>query len=345
MVMASQDFSHLNFRHLNDLTRLDLVDGLPKFKYEKDHLCSACERGKSKKASHPLKLVPSDHSKLELLHMELCGPLRVASINGKKYILVIVDDYSRYTWVYFLYSKDENPEIIKKFITQAQLNYKAKVCRILTDNAVATACFTQNQSIIHTRHNKTPYELLHGRKLNVEYFHVFGSLCYPTNDRDDLGKIKPKADIGVFIGYSETSRGFRIYNRRTKKIMETIHVKFDELTAMASEHDCLEPELQRFINHNSSAETMNTPSKEDLDNLFGLMYEEYFEKKFSDTPINSATQPTQIHEDSPSTSLIIVGEHEAPTIVSTSDEQTSLISLTEADEIDQEDSADFDGNS
>ncbi|GJY19581.1 retrovirus-related pol polyprotein from transposon TNT 1-94 [Tanacetum coccineum] len=288
--------SHLNFGTINDLTRLDLVDGLPKFKYGKDHLCSACERGKSKKASHPLKLVPSDHSKLELLHMDLCGPMRVALINGKKYILVIVDDYSRYTWVYFLHSKDETPKIIKKFIAQAQLNYKAKVCKIRTDNgtefknatlkahyeklaartmlifsrlpeflwaeAVATACFTQNRSIIHTRHNKTPYELLHGRKPNDEYFHVFGSLCYPTNDRDDLGKMKPKADI-----------------------------RFDELTAMASEHDCLEPELQRSINHNSSVETMNTPSKEDLDTLFGPMYEEYFEKKFSDTPINFAAQP------------------------------------------------------
>ncbi|GJU90702.1 retrovirus-related pol polyprotein from transposon TNT 1-94 [Tanacetum coccineum] len=244
---------HRRLSHLNFGT-------IPKFKYGKDHLCSACERGKSKKASHPLKLVPSDHSKLELLHMDLCSPMRVASINGKKYILVIVDDYSRYTWVYFLHSKDETPEIIKKFIAQAQLNYKAKVCKIRTDNverrnrtlveaartmlifsrlpeflwaeAVATACFTQNWSIIHTRHNKTPYELLRGRKPNVEYFHVFGSLCYPTNDRDDLGKMKPKANIRVFIGYSETSRGFRIYNRRTKKIMETINVKFDELTAM-----------------------------------------------------------------------------------------------------------------
>ncbi|GJR14490.1 integrase, catalytic region, zinc finger, CCHC-type containing protein [Tanacetum coccineum] len=86
--------SHLNFGTINDLTKHDLVDGLPKFKYGKDHLCSACERGKSKKASHPPKLVPSSHSKLELLHMDLCGPIRVASINGKKYILVIVDDYS-----------------------------------------------------------------------------------------------------------------------------------------------------------------------------------------------------------------------------------------------------------
>ncbi|GJY46537.1 putative ribonuclease H-like domain-containing protein [Tanacetum coccineum] len=345
--------SHLNFGTINDLTRLELVDGLPKFIYGKDHLCSACERGKSKKASHLLKLVSSDHSKLELLHMDLCGPMRV----------------------YFLHSKDETPEIIKKFIAQAYLNYKAKVCKIRTDNdtefknatlkahyemlgimqqfliartpqqngvverhnrtlvevartmlvfsrlpeflwaeAVAAACFTQNWSIIHTRHNKTPYELLRGRKPSVEYFHMFGSLCYPTNDRDDLGKMKSKADIRVFIGYSEISRGFRIYNIRTKKIMENINVKFNELTAMASEHDCLEPELQRFINHNSSAETINTPSKEDLDNLFSPICEEYFEKKFFDTPINSAAQPTQIHEDSPSTSSIIVDEHEAPPI-------------------------------
>ncbi|GKA65906.1 hypothetical protein Tco_0765613 [Tanacetum coccineum] len=88
---AIQILSHLNFGTINDLTKLDLVDGLPKFKYGKDHLCSACERGKSKKASHPPKLIPSDYSKLELLHMDLCGPMRVASVNGKKYILVIVE--------------------------------------------------------------------------------------------------------------------------------------------------------------------------------------------------------------------------------------------------------------
>ncbi|GKD21237.1 putative ribonuclease H-like domain-containing protein [Tanacetum coccineum] len=210
--------------------------------------------------------------------------------------------------------------------------------------AVATTCFTQNRSIIHTRHNKTPYELLRGRKPNVEYFHVFGSLCYPTNDQDDLGKMKPKADIGIFIGYSETSRWFRIYNRHTKKIMETIHVKFDELTAMASEHDCLEPVFQRFNNNTSSANTMNTPSKEDLDNLFGPMFEEYFKKRSFDTPINYAAQPTQFHKDSPSTSSIIVDEHEAPPIENTSDEQTSPISLTDANAFNQEDSADFNGN-
>ncbi|GJR10198.1 integrase, catalytic region, zinc finger, CCHC-type containing protein [Tanacetum coccineum] len=187
-------------------------------------------------------------------------------------------------------------------------------------------------------------EFLWAEAPNVEYFHVFGSLCYPTNDQDDLGKMKPKADIGIFIGYSETSRWFRIYNRHTKKIMETIHVKFDELTAMASEHDCLEPVFQRFNNNTSSANTMNTPSKEDLDNLFGPMFEEYFKKRSFDTPINYAAQPTQFHKDSPSTSSIIVDEHEAPPIENTSDEQTSPISLTDANAFNQEDSADFNGN-
>ncbi|GKE39487.1 retrovirus-related pol polyprotein from transposon TNT 1-94 [Tanacetum coccineum] len=318
--------SHLNFGTINDLTKLDLVDGLPKFKYGKDHLCSACERGKSKKASHPPKLIPSDYLKLELLHMDLCGPMRVALINEKKYILVIVDDFSRFTWVYFLHSKDETPEIIKKFIAQLGIMKQFSIARTPQQNgvvkrrnrtlveaartmlifsrlpeflwakAVATACFTQNRSIINTRHNKTPYEMLRGRKPNIEYFHVFGSLCYPTNDRDDLVKMKPKVNIGVFIGYSETSR--------------------DDI--------------------------MNTPSKEDLDNLFGPMFEDYFEQKSSDTTINSAAQPTHVQEDSPSTSSIIVDTHEAPLVVTTSDEQTSPISLQESDEFSQEDSADFD---
>ncbi|GKB41929.1 integrase, catalytic region, zinc finger, CCHC-type containing protein [Tanacetum coccineum] len=132
--------SNLYTISISDMVASSPVCLMPKakvmFKYGKDHLCSVCERVKSKKASHPLKLVLSDHSKLELLHMDLCGPMRVASINGKKYILVIVDDYFRYTWVYFLHSKDETPEIIKKFIAQAQQNYKAKVCKIRTDNGI-----------------------------------------------------------------------------------------------------------------------------------------------------------------------------------------------------------------
>nr|GEY79598.1 integrase, catalytic region, zinc finger, CCHC-type, peptidase aspartic, catalytic [Tanacetum cinerariifolium] len=101
--------------------------------------------------------------------------------------------------------------------------------------AVATACFTQNRSIIRLRHGKTPYELLHSKLPDLSFFNVFGALCYPTNDSENLGKLQPKADIGIFIGYAPTKKSFRIYNRRTRRIIEIIYVDFDELTAMASE--------------------------------------------------------------------------------------------------------------
>nr|GEZ66479.1 retrovirus-related Pol polyprotein from transposon TNT 1-94 [Tanacetum cinerariifolium] len=105
-----QRLSHLNFDTINDLARNDLVAGLLKFKYHKEHLCPLCEQGKSKRASHPPKPVSNSRQRLHLLHMDLCGPMRIASINRKRYVLVIVDDYSRYTWVQFLRSKDEVPE-------------------------------------------------------------------------------------------------------------------------------------------------------------------------------------------------------------------------------------------
>nr|GEZ72476.1 retrovirus-related Pol polyprotein from transposon TNT 1-94 [Tanacetum cinerariifolium]GEZ74697.1 retrovirus-related Pol polyprotein from transposon TNT 1-94 [Tanacetum cinerariifolium] len=98
--------------------------------------------------------------------------------------------------------------------------------------AIATACFTQNYSIIHHRFNKTPYELINGRKQDISFLYVFGALCYPKNDREDIGKLEEKGDIGFFIGYSVDSCAYRVYNRRSKKIIETMNVTFDELSAM-----------------------------------------------------------------------------------------------------------------
>ncbi|GJR82158.1 retrovirus-related pol polyprotein from transposon TNT 1-94 [Tanacetum coccineum] len=95
---------------------------------------------------------------------------------------------------------------------------------------VATACYTLNRSLVHTLHGKTYYELLKGKKPNLQYFRVFGSLCYPTNDYDDVGKTQHKAYIGIFVGYAPTKKAYRIYNKRTRKIQETVHVAFDELT-------------------------------------------------------------------------------------------------------------------
>ncbi|GJT18542.1 putative ribonuclease H-like domain-containing protein [Tanacetum coccineum] len=247
--------------------------------------------GKSKKHTHKPKTENTNLEVLNTLHMDLCGPMRVQTINGKKYILVIVDDYSRFTWVKFLRSKDVTPKVVIKFLKQIQVGLNKTIRNIRTDNGtkfvnkdltdyyecvgifhqktvlrtpqqndvverrnrtlveatrtmlifskapmflwaevVATACYTQNRSFIHTRHCKTPYELVYDKKPDITFFRVFGALCYPTNDIEDLGKLQPIADIGIFVGYASSRKGYRIYNKRTRRIMETIHVQFDELT-------------------------------------------------------------------------------------------------------------------
>ncbi|GKF26761.1 uncharacterized mitochondrial protein-like protein, partial [Tanacetum coccineum] len=122
----------------------------------------------------------------------------------------------------------------------------AKAPLFLWAEAVATACYTQNRSIVRLRYGKTPYELLHEKPPNLLFFYVFGALCYPTNDSENLGKLQPKADIGIFISYAPTKKAFRIYNRRTRRIIETIHVDFDELTVMAFEHSCSRPTLHEM---------------------------------------------------------------------------------------------------
>ncbi|GJZ06746.1 integrase, catalytic region, zinc finger, CCHC-type containing protein [Tanacetum coccineum] len=126
--------NHLNFGTINDLARKDLVRGLPRLKFEKDHLCSTCQLGKSKKHTHKPKTENTNLEVLNTLHMDLCGPMRVQTINGKKYILVIVDDYSRFTWVKFLRSKDETPEVVIKFLKQIQVGLNKTIRYIRTDN-------------------------------------------------------------------------------------------------------------------------------------------------------------------------------------------------------------------
>ncbi|GJT24598.1 retrovirus-related pol polyprotein from transposon TNT 1-94 [Tanacetum coccineum] len=223
--------NHFNFGTINDLARKDLVRGLPRFKFEKDHLCSACQLGKSKKHTHTPKAENTNLEVLNTLHMNLYGPIRVQTYNGKKYILVIVDDYSRFTWVKFLRLKDETPKFVINFLKQIQVGLNKTVRYIRTDNGiefvnqilnkyyervgifhqkivprtpqqngvverrnrtlveaartmqifskaliflwaevVATACYTQNRSLIQTRHNKTPYELVHNKKPGLTFF-------------------------------------------------------------------------------------------------------------------------------------------------------------------------------
>nr|GEV43752.1 retrovirus-related Pol polyprotein from transposon TNT 1-94 [Tanacetum cinerariifolium] len=209
----------------NDLQQNDIVVGLLKLKFIKDHLCSSCELGKAKRKSFHTKITPSSKRRLQLLHMGLCGPMRVASINGKRYVLVTVDDYSRYTWTYFLRSKDETPEVLIDFLRLVQRGLQAQVRIVQTDKgteflnktlhayfaakgihhqtatkvalffwaeAIAIACFSQNRSLVIPRHEKTPYHIINDWKPSVKFFHIFGSLCFKVRDGENLDKMKEK---------------------------------------------------------------------------------------------------------------------------------------------------------
>ncbi|GJT22503.1 retrovirus-related pol polyprotein from transposon TNT 1-94 [Tanacetum coccineum] len=277
--------SHLNFDYITLLSKKDVVNGLPKLKYVKDQLCSSCEMSKAKRSSFKAKAVPSSKGRLNLLHMDLCGPMRVASINGKKYILVIVDDYSRYTWTLFLRSKDETPETLHAYFKEEGIKHQTSTPRTPKQNgvverqnrtlvkaartmlsasklplsfwaeAVATACYTQNRSIIISTHGKTAYHIINDRKPSIKHLHIFGCICYITRDGENLDKMKEKGDPCVMVGYSTQSKGYRVYNKRTRLIVESIHIKFDEIKEMMSDHNSsdLAPQRQEMSVENVSS--------------------------------------------------------------------------------------------
>ncbi|GJW80828.1 retrovirus-related pol polyprotein from transposon TNT 1-94 [Tanacetum coccineum] len=223
-----QRLSHLNFNTINELAKNDLISGPPKFKYLKEHLCPSCEQGKGKMAPYKPKLVPNSKQRLHLLHMELCGPMRVESIYGKRVGI------SHQTSSVKTPQQNGVVEQINRTLVEAARTMLIFSCALLflCAEAIATAYYTQNCSLIN------------GRKPSISFLHVFGALCYPKNDCEDIRKLGEKGDIGFFIGYSANSCAYRVYNRRTKKIIETMNVTFDEISKMAFEQRSPKPELQ-----------------------------------------------------------------------------------------------------
>ncbi|GJZ47737.1 retrovirus-related pol polyprotein from transposon TNT 1-94, partial [Tanacetum coccineum] len=164
--------------------------------------------------------------------------------------------------------------------------------------AVATACYTQNRSLINTRHCKTSYELVHDKKPDLTFFRVFVALCYPINDSEDLGKLQPIPDIGIFVGYAPSRKGYRIYNKRTRRIMETIHVQFDELTEHMAPVQLSTGPAPTFLMHgqissglvpNSVPAAPYVPlTNKYLEILFQLMFDEYLEPPRVERPVSPA---------------------------------------------------------
>ncbi|KAJ9562289.1 hypothetical protein OSB04_007449 [Centaurea solstitialis] len=363
-VLWHRRLSHLNYATINQLAKTGLVTGLPSLRFTKEQLCSACEMGKIKKSSHKLKVEHNTSKPLQLIHMDLCGPMRVQSINGRKYVLVIVDDFSRYTWVNFLRSKDSASDIIISFIRNVQVRLQLPVQVIHTDNgtefknrkldsfldsvgithtfsaartpqqngvverknrtlveaartmltfsklplhfwaeAVASACFTQNRSLITKRFMKTPYELVYNRPPSIKFFRVFGCECYVKNDKDNLDKFSPKGDEGVFIGYAKDSPSYRVYNKKTRCVVESTNVDFEEGIEEDSTPAPVAPGISGVLasdqlhgNPMTSSSPANKPSYSnsntcDLDELFEFFYKELPAPANITLPVPAVVQP------------------------------------------------------
>ncbi|GJY67030.1 retrovirus-related pol polyprotein from transposon TNT 1-94 [Tanacetum coccineum] len=281
--------SHLNFKNINNLAKHNLVSGLPSLTFSKDKNCSACEKGKHHRASFKTKRSFSINKSLHLLHMDLFGPVKPQTISHNKYTLVIVDEYSRYTWVFCLKKKSDAADCIMSFIRKMENLNEVRVKELRSDNgtefrnhkleefydekgisqnfsspctpeqngvakkrnktlieagrtmlnsaklskqfwgeAVNTACYTQNRSIIVKRHGKTSYDVFRGRSPDISYFHVFGCPIHIHNHRDHLGKFDEKDDDGFFLGYSQVAKAFRVFNIRRQEMEEIVHVTFSE---------------------------------------------------------------------------------------------------------------------
>nr|GEY06014.1 hypothetical protein [Tanacetum cinerariifolium] len=195
---------------------------------------------------------------------------------------------------------------------------------------IATACYTLNRSFIHTLHEKTYYELLKGKKPDLKYFRVFDSLCYPTNDYDDVGKLKEKADIAIFVGYAPTKKAYRVYNKQTRKIQETVHVTFDELSGGRTSFDLVKDPP--------------TPSVSTTVQKFDELFQPWIDKdeEFLPTPTAPVNAPVvhapEIAIATPSTTLFSKGAPAvtiSPSVSESSPQDTSVHGIeTPIDDVD-----------
>ncbi|GJY65744.1 putative ribonuclease H-like domain-containing protein [Tanacetum coccineum] len=252
---------HVNFKTINKLVKENLVRGLPTKRFENDQTCVAYLKRKQHKASCKSKIQNFITQPLFMLHMDLFGPTFVSSLINKKYCLVVTDDNSIFTWVFFLATKDETSGILKSFITELENLVDKKLRRncvartsqqigvaerrnrtlieaartMLADSklpttfwaeAVNTSCYVQNRVLVVKPHNKTPYELFRGRTPALSFMRPFGCHVTILNTLDYLGKFDGKSDEGFFVGYLMNSKAFRVYNIRTRKVEENLHIRF-----------------------------------------------------------------------------------------------------------------------
>nr|GEY88019.1 hypothetical protein [Tanacetum cinerariifolium] len=193
----------------------------------------------------------------------------------------------------------------------------AKIPLFFWAKAIATACFTQNRSLVIPRHEKTPYHIINDRKPSVKFFHIFGSLCYIVRDGENLDKMKGKGDACIFVGYSTQSRAYRVFNKRTRVIVETIHVNFDELPQMALDHASSDPAPEyRTVTTSNELDLLFSPMFDELLNRSSKVVSKSFVVSTADAPNQRQqhTTPLKTHTTLAPTCQVPT---QAPTVVST----------------------------
>nr|GEV77314.1 hypothetical protein [Tanacetum cinerariifolium] len=269
--------AHINFKTINKLVKGNLVKGLPTKVFEYDHTCVACNKGKQHRASCKTKPVSSVDQPLYRLHMDLFGPTFVKILNKKRYCLVVTDDYSRIKGIQCTKNPQQNDiaERKNKTLIEAARTMLADSLLLISfwAEAVNTACYVQNRVLVTKPHNKTPYELLHGRTPSIDFMRPFGYHVTIINTLDSLGKFKGKVDEGFLVGYFVYSKSFRVFNSRTRIVQETLHVNFLEnkpnanndgdATFDGKEHDfdAKKPEFEVILSHSSSAQSRKQDDK------------------------------------------------------------------------------------
>ncbi|WVZ70159.1 hypothetical protein U9M48_018847 [Paspalum notatum var. saurae] len=238
-------------KKLQKVMKKELVRGLKDITFEKDKLCSACQVGKQVANTHPSKTFMSTLRPLELLHMDLFGPTTYTSIGGNNYGFVIVDDFSRYTWVYFFEDKTKVAHVFSKFAKRAQNEFNTSIMKIRSDNRREfdntnieeycdevgikhefSATYTPQQNGVVKRKNRTLITL--ARSMLDEYgtnekfwAEAINTACYASNRR---------CDIGFLLGYSSKSKAYRVFNNATGVVEETYDVEFDESNGSQGAH-------------------------------------------------------------------------------------------------------------
>nr|GEW64545.1 putative ribonuclease H-like domain-containing protein [Tanacetum cinerariifolium] len=220
--------THANFKTINKLAKNGLAEGLPLKLFTNEHNCDACNKGKQHKDSYKAIFAMRTISEpLKLLHMDLFGPTSIRSIDQKYYSLVVTDDFSRFSCIFFLGTKDETFYILKDFIAliENQLNKKVKAirCDNGTEFWIAKLIDLYKEKGIKRDYSnaRTPQQNGVAKRKNRTLIEAARSI-------DHLGKFEGKANEGFLVGYAANSKAYRVYNLSSKKVKETLNMRYLE---------------------------------------------------------------------------------------------------------------------